>query len=490
MTEAQSIVDILLEGEADDMDAFVQGSGVLTPGTQVAERWQAALKQKEGELADPEFYRNRGGKDWFYTEGLRYGDGYYEVHTNYPKGKAQCNVTVTLPKHVQQSFNIYDQMQTVEFRRKIMVPMDAESVRRGIDRLYAWTQKEMQKWNDLAYCRRIFKKLAPDTGKQVGSEFRSVFKDHRGMAGFEHNGYAKSTVPNAVAAKMAAWMRARVAQLGIRESEDMGEIDMEKFVRDAGVTVEPDDFVMDSHQIGFPGGMTGNYRYYISYRRLLHKGRPVFLGTITGCHDYNRTGHAGLVHYYVDVPRRTWKYDPRDRQGRRIYKDPKFRSNYGHGAVHMNPPPQGGTSVKSLFDGCKLLLSLLKIQHPLKQAESIEEAAADAGLLDELGSLATDPILIPSKVKVDFLTMDDKAGDFYFTVSLLRSRHSYRHFLGTLKRSHTGQWFIEDMPDVILRKRVEPYPDPNEAFPTDLAAERALIKHIIRQFPGLLTPRW
>lgn len=487
MIDPRTIVDILLEDGGDDLEAFVKGSGVLTPGASVAERWQAAYQQKQAELANPN--PNQGGKDWFYTEGLRYGDGEYAVHTSLPKQAAYCQVTATLPKHIQNSFNIYDQMQTAEFRRNIRVPMDAESVRKGIDRLYAWTIKEMQKWADLAYCRRMFKKLAPNTGKQVGNEFRSVFKDHRAFAGYENNGYVKSSVPNKVAAQMAAWMRARVAQLGIRESEEPGlGIDMDKFLRDAGVTVQPDDFIMDGRQIGAPGMWTGNYRYSIYYKRLLHKGRPVYLGSITGCHDYNRTGHAGLVHYYVDVPRRTWKYDPRDSKGRRIYKEPKFRSNFGHGAVHMNPPPQS-TSVGSLFEGAKLLLSLLKIQHPLKQAESLEEAA-DAGLLDELGSLATDPILIPSKVKVDFLSMDQHSGDFYFTVSLLRSRHSYRHFLGTLKRSHTGEWFIEDMPEVVLRKRVEPYPNPDEAFPTDLAAERALIKHIIRQFPGLLTPRW
>jgi len=154
------------------------------------------------------------------------------------------------------------------------------------------------------------------------------------------------------------------------ETDDPGiEIDMDKFLRDAGVTVQPDDFIMDGRQQRCMGYSNGNYTYSISYKRLLHKGRPVYLGSVLGYHDYNRTGHPGIVGYYVDVPRRSWTYDPRDKQGRRVFKFPKLRGNHGYGAVHMDAPEGGANHFTSLFEACKYLLSLLRIQHPLKPAE-------------------------------------------------------------------------------------------------------------------------
>lgn len=603
MISPAHIVDILLEGDGDnDLDAFIKGSGILSPGIQVAKAFEAALADKQAAVANGGEV-NQSAKDWFYTPAVKFGPGRYEVHTNIAKGRAFVRVEVTLPPQIHKAFDIYSGMQGADFRKQIAVPMEPEAVRQAADKLYAWATAQLQKWSDLAYIRRAYKKLSPETGKQIGNEFRSVFTTHRSFAGWEHNGYIKSPVSNSEAARMAAWMRARVAQLGVKlesfdpeefvrssgvapeasdfrfisaesepgdinfdvytnlardpwnpehpmhigeivkhkaleadwgiaggaafgpatsvphfstpdwgrrfaskeaaafylwslrrftvgESEEPGlGIDFDKFLRDAGVTVTMDDFVVDGKPQRTMGYSNGNYDYYISYKRLLYKGKPVYLGHAMGYHDYNRTGHSGTVGYYVDVPTRTWKYDPRDKQGRRIYKDPKFRTNHGYGQVYMNAPKTGETHFTSLFDCCKYLLSLLKIQHPLKQAESVSEAMEDE-LLRELGSLATDPILIPSKVKVDFLTANQEAGEFYFTVSLLRSRHSYRHFLGTLKRDAQGQWSIEDMPDIILRKRVEPYPNPDEKFSTDLAAERAMIKHIVKQFPGLLTPRW
>lgn len=359
MLTPNDIVDILLEDEGEDLDAFIASAGVLSPGVELAQSF-ASLKSAVQDLA-AQGKDVASAKGWFYTPTVRFGDGRYEVHANVFTQKAQVIVNATLPPDVKSSFNIYDGMQSVEFRRSVATDLNPENIRAAADKLYEWTTAQMQKWKDLAYIRRMARKVP----SEVNYEFRQTFPNLKAMAGFEHNGYAKSPVTNREAARMAAWMRARAAQI----KEGIEEINLDEFLRDAGVTVEPEDFIMDGHRIGYPGAWTGNYTYYIHYKRILHKGKPVYLGSITACHDYNRTGHGGHVFFYVNVPTRRWTYDPRDKQGRRVYKYPQSRQNYGYGAVHMNPPASSHTSVGSLFDGAKLLLSLLKIQPPLKHRE-------------------------------------------------------------------------------------------------------------------------
>jgi hypothetical protein len=136
------------------------------------------------------------------------------------------------------------------------------------------------------------------------------------------------------------------------------DIDMDRFARDAGITVSMDDFVIDSHPDRFGRWSTGNTNYAVYYKHLKIKGKPVYLGSVMGCHDYNRTGHAGAVSFHITVPSRRWEYNPQDNQGRYVLKKPKQRTNYGWGAVHMNKPEQ--FSFDSLFDACVYLLSLLR----------------------------------------------------------------------------------------------------------------------------------
>lgn len=271
---------------------------------------------------------------------------------------------------------------------------------------------------------------------------------------------------------------------------DFSDKEIDQLLKASGVTVTPQDFQIDSRQIGWPGGWTGNYTHSVFYKPIHYRGKPVYIGSITGTHDYNRTGHAGLVNYWAEPPRRTWGYNPKNlRTGKPIYKSPKMRHNFGYGNVHMNAP-EGSNHFDNLFDACKWLLRLLKQNNKhLRVVEALQEAA-DEDMLRELTAVATNPLLVPKKTKVEFLRGDTQTGVFHFVVSLLRSRHSYRHFLGTLRRSALGEWSIESVPDVILRKHIQPYPEPDKVFPTDVAAEKALIKHIIDQFPHLLTPRW
>lgn len=179
------------------------------------------------------------------------------------------------------------------------------------------------------------------------------------------------------AAKMRDWLQARL-HLGIRESEEpapepmnMG-IDMDKFLRDAGVTVTMDDFICDGSPDRFGRWSNGNYTWSVRYKRLLYKGKPVFLGLVTGCHDYNRTQSTALVHFYAKPPTTIRDYHPMNIRTGERYKRAKQRTQRGYGAVHFNPPKSGeSSSFDALFPACKWLLSLLKIQAPLKQAESL-----------------------------------------------------------------------------------------------------------------------
>lgn len=478
MLSARDIVDILLEGDDGDLSSFVKGAGVLGPGAALAqvfaERKAEALAQLQ--QGAPQI----SAKGWFYTPAVKFGDGRYEVHANALTQKAFVGVYATIPKHIQNAFNIYSGMDTLEIRKRMTTDLEPENISVTADKLYAWVTRQMQKWKDLAYLRNISKKVSP----AVIAEFRRAFPKLRGMAGWEANGYAKSDVTNNEAAKMAAWMRARVAQLGIAESSDIedfvrssrvaitpqdfrfrrtrdddvqeyevyvrdfrdatsdnrersiGEVnrwkadaglekpwkvvggaemphgyplypmdfdtpdwnlnfktkedaayylwslrkrpvsestseeDMDTFLRDAGVTVTPDDFLIDSRSQRTMGYSNGNTEYYVSYKRLLYKGKPVYLGRVVGYHDYNRTGHSGHVGFYVDVPTTTKAHYPINKRTGERYKRAHYRTYQGYGAVRFGQK-EPGTEIKSLFDACKYLLSLLKVQHPLKHASEI-----------------------------------------------------------------------------------------------------------------------
>lgn len=155
--------------------------------------------------------------------------------------------------------------------------------------------------------------------------------------------------------------------------QDSGEtMDFESFLKRAGVIVTMDDFIWTNHDVRFGRWSTGNHRYDVYYKRLLYKGKPVYLGSVTGCHDYNRTGSTSAAHFYVSVPSRKWEYNPKNRKtGKPVLRNPRMRKNYGYGNVHFKDPGSEWCEVDGLFDGCKYLLSLLKVQSPLKPAGDI-----------------------------------------------------------------------------------------------------------------------
>ena len=494
MSQANNIVDILLEDGGTDLEAFVRGAGILTPGVSVARNYVEAKAEKQNRQSLGGRV-NRGAQAWFYTKDVKFGPGNYRVHGNTETNKTYCRCTVNLPDVVKQTFGIYRTgvgAAPLQIRNTVSVAPDAESVRDGIDKLYRWATTQLRKWDDLVFLRRTFKRIAQhDLAGTVDLEFRQKFKVVP-MAELESNGYAKSTILPKVAQQMRAWLQARLQQLGIHESEEpqpdqynMG-IDMEKFVRDAGVSVTMDDFVVNSSMDRFGRWSTGNVTWSVSYKRLLYKGKPVFLGLVHGAHDYNRTGHAGIVSYYAVPPSTTKDYFPVNKRTGERYKRAKQRTYAGYGAVRFASKEAGKGHYDNLFDCCKYLLSLLKVQYPLKHAESLGES--DNDLAAELAAVASDPILIRKNTRVSYSHADGQA--YYFTVSLLRSRKSYWHSLGLLRRDNaSGKWSIAETVDVLLRKHIAPYPDKARTFDTDVDAERALVQHIVGQFPGLVAPR-
>lgn len=143
------------------------------------------------------------------------------------------------------------------------------------------------------------------------------------------------------------------------------EVSPEDLIRRSDIGVSPDDFVMDGHQDRFAGRYpTGNYHYYISYKPIKHRGRPIYLGSVFAAHDYDRTGHAGHVHYSIDSVPSWYTLHTGLKRGVKGRTSPfkggaKNVKHYGYrGIVTMDQPEY--KNFDNLFDACKYLLSLLK----------------------------------------------------------------------------------------------------------------------------------
>lgn len=150
------------------------------------------------------------------------------------------------------------------------------------------------------------------------------------------------------------------------EGADLG-IDMATFLRDSGVTLTRDDFVATGSPDKFGRWSTGNYNWSIYYKHILYRGKPVYLGSVFGAHDYNRTQRTDIVNYWATPPSKKWDYNPLNRiTGKPTLKNSKQRVRYGYGNVHMNAPESDKAYFDNLFGACKYLLSLLRVQSPLR----------------------------------------------------------------------------------------------------------------------------
>jgi hypothetical protein len=364
VSRANDIVDVLLEGEdTTDLEAFVRGAGVVSPGRTVANAWEQARQRKaEGPIR----YTDRVSARYFYASDVRWGNGHYDARSDVVKGATYVSVEAALPEYVCDAWATFRGKKML-VKKRVTTDVQFQNVEAAVDQLYEWLTREFQKWDDLAWIRRAFRRLPDETVVAVFSEMKKIFTgfDLYGLAYYEGYGEARSTISASKAAKIRAWLQARLPQLGITEGVE--EIDMEKFLRDAQVAILPEDFKWDERMDRFGRWSTGNIRVAVYYKRLLYKGQPVYIGSVMGCHDYNTTGHSGIVHYYADPPKRTWSHIPVDKKGVPHPRKAQQRQNYGYGAVHMNTP-QGSSSFSSLFDASRWLLRLLRVQHPLRQA--------------------------------------------------------------------------------------------------------------------------
>ena len=141
------------------------------------------------------------------------------------------------------------------------------------------------------------------------------------------------------------------------------EITPAELIRQSSIGVDMSDFYIDQRQDRFGNWPTGNTLFSISYKPIQVKGRPLYLGSVLGTHDYNNTGRTDLTNYYIQsVP--SWQREytgyQKGRTGKPLFKHPQYRKYYGHrGIVSMDKPEE--TSFTNLFDAAKYLLSLVRI---------------------------------------------------------------------------------------------------------------------------------
>ncbi len=143
------------------------------------------------------------------------------------------------------------------------------------------------------------------------------------------------------------------------------EVSPEDVIRRSDIGVEYSDFLVSERADRWAGRYpTGNYHYYVSYKPIQVRGKPIYLGSVFAGHDYNRTGSTKHVHFSIDsVP--TW-YTTRTGLKRGVtgktspFKGgPKTVTHHGHrGIVAMDKPEY--QTFTNLFDACKYLLSLLR----------------------------------------------------------------------------------------------------------------------------------
>jgi hypothetical protein len=194
---------------------------------------------------------------------------------------------------------------------------------------------------------------------------------------------------------LAAWLNAKIKTLNapiknVAESivtilleEDPPEeeeiIDPRELVRSIGLGYNDDEFTFEAHQDRFAGRYpTGTWRYYVSWKKLLRKGRPVYLGSIRQIERDVRYPTMPVHNegkWYIDnVPTVTRTRTPR---GVRWKKDARqqFVTRGGYGAVRFRAMPQTNTKYfGTRAEAAGYLASLILPHRHLKAIESSSSA--------------------------------------------------------------------------------------------------------------------
>jgi hypothetical protein len=159
--------------------------------------------------------------------------------------------------------------------------------------------------------------------------------------------------------------------------EEEGEMTLSpaELTRAIGLNYNDDEFIFDWHQDRFAGRWpTGTSRCYVSWKKLLRKGKPVYLGSIRHIdRDYNRPNtpvdHEEM--WYIDsVPTKTTAFTPRGVRLKPGHETKYYKTHAGYGAVRFREMPVTYSKYfRTRTEAAGYLASLIRPHRYLKTVE-------------------------------------------------------------------------------------------------------------------------
>jgi hypothetical protein len=143
-----------------------------------------------------------------------------------------------------------------------------------------------------------------------------------------------------------------------------------------GIGYKDEDFVFDSHQSRSMGYGTGYWTTYVSWRKVLRKGKPIYLGTIRQVdrpydNQYSPVPHEG--EWYIDsVPTVSRERNPRGVRWK-LWAPQKWATRGGYGAVRFKRIPKTfpeGQYFRTRAHAAGYLASLVMPHRHLRRVES------------------------------------------------------------------------------------------------------------------------
>lgn len=169
------------------------------------------------------------------------------------------------------------------------------------------------------------------------------------------------------------------------------------------ILAKRDDFIFDWHPDYFGRWLTGSGAYYVSWKKLLHKGKPTFLGTVRQVEKRQSYDTVATVpdlgkYYIASVPSQTKLSIPRGAKVRRSEQHKFQKTRYGHGIVRYRENPQNYHKMfKSLLDAAVYLARLLRPHKHLIHVP--EDAQGELDFYDEQDVQSIDPNELAQKSK-------------------------------------------------------------------------------------------
>lgn len=160
------------------------------------------------------------------------------------------------------------------------------------------------------------------------------------------------------------------------EDDSTFTISPAELTRAIGLNYSDDEFIFDCHQDRFAGRYpTGYWRYYVSWKKLLRKGKPVYLGSIRQVerpynNHYSPVAHEG--EWYIDsVPTKTVDRTPRGARMKPGQETKHFKTHAGYGAVRFRQMPVTYTKYfRTRAEAAGYLASMIVPHRHLKVVES------------------------------------------------------------------------------------------------------------------------